>query len=174
MLFSVSCIFYILVHDSSCSRPKPSVGYSSSCSLLAVRGLVTPYLKPSFLIALVFPKSYQALGRVPHCFLRGREWEFSALLWVGRQPGMLMLNTWQGWLCPDFSPLHPVLMSRWAVPRDTEREEKAQAAGTRCACTRWLPTFIDKNLGSLVSVGRSVKVTGVVYIFRLVCLLEKE
>lgn len=141
------------------------------------RGTRHSLFKALLLNNTLFPESYQELGRVPYCFLRGGERQSGSSVpcfVVRRQPKMLMHNTWQGRLCPDFSVLHPVLMSCWAAPSDTGREEKAQAAASRRACTHWLPTFIDKNLGALVSVERSVKITGVVYIFRLVCLLEKE
>lgn len=169
-------IFYILVCDSCCSSPKSLTWLQQLMFSFNCRGTCHSFFKALLLNNTLFPKSYQELGRVLYCFLQGRgsEWEFSALLWIRRQPKMLMHNIWRGRLCPDFNVLHPVLMSCWSVPSDTKSKEKAQAAGARCAFAHWLPTFIDKNLRSLVSAGRSVKIIGVVCIFRLVCLLEKE
>lgn len=169
-------MFYISVHDSCCSSTKSLTWLQQLMFSFDYRGTRHSVFKTLLLNSTLFPKSYQELGRVPYCFLQGRvsKWEFSALLWVRRQPKLLMHNIWWGRLCPDFSELHPVLMSCWSVPSDTKSKEKALAAGACCACTYWLPMFIDKNLRSLVSVGRSVKIIGVVCIFRLVCLLEKE
>lgn len=139
------CIFYILVRGSCCFSPKPVSWLQQLMFSFDCPGTRHSLVKAVILNNTLFPKSHQELGRAPYCFLYcngEREWEFRALLWVRREPKMLMHNICQGRLCPDFSVLHPVTLSsaKWHW-----EGRESPGCPCSCACTPWLPAFIDKT-----------------------------